>query len=419
MTDLNSIAKKTVALVMAGGRGSRLGPLTEIRSKPAVYFGGKFRIIDFALSNCMNSGIKKIAIFTQYKAHSLIRHLNNGWSFLKPDMNEFLEIIPASQMVDETMWYRGTADSIAQNISILSEYPCEYFVVLAGDHIYKMNYAKMVQDHIEKGSGCTVACIQVPKKDATEFGVMKVDDSYKIVDFLEKPQNPPTIPGSDTICLASMGIYVFDKKFLLDILQKDISNSSSSHDFGKDIIPACVAQGITYAHPFEKSCIKSSPDALDYWKDVGTIDSYWNANINLTMPLPEFDMYDKEWPVLTHQIQLPSAKFIYNDGDANRKGFAVDSLVSGGCIISGSAINRSILFSEVRVNSFSSIDNSLLLPRVEIGRKCTISKAIIDRGCVVPPNTQIGQNRADDERRFFVTESGVVLVTNQHLENLK
>lgn len=409
------LSKNVVALIMAGGRGSRLGPLTNVRSKPAVYFGGKFRIIDFTLSNCVNSGIKKIGVLTQYKAHSLIRHLQNAWSFFSPSMGEFIEYLPASQMRDESMWYRGTADSIAQNLSIIKGYNAKYFIILAGDHIYKMDYIKMVEFHIAKKATCTVSCITIPRKGAEEFGVMGINKENKIVNFVEKSSQPPTLPNDPNKCMASMGIYVFDRDTLFDILSKDIEDDTSSHDFGKDIIPYCVQQGNTYAFPFEEGCVRSTDEASFYWKDVGTIDAFWQANIDLTMPLPELDIYDRSWPILTHQYQLPPAKFLYNEIESKRQGSAVDSLVSGGCIISGSHVNRSVLFPEVRVNSYAYVKRSILFPNVEIGRHSEIQNTIIDKECFIPPNSKIGFDLALDRQKYHVSSSGVVLITKDML----
>ncbi|NWG74161.1 MAG: glucose-1-phosphate adenylyltransferase [Rubrivivax sp.] len=409
------LPKRAVALVLAGGRGSRLKNLTDSRAKPAVYFGGKFRIIDFALSNCLNSGIRRIGVITQYKSHSLLRHLQRGWAFLKVEMNEFVDLLPAQQRLDEEHWYRGTADAVYQNQDIIDGYDADYVVVLAGDHVYKMNYALMLADHIAHGRPCTVGCIEVPKAEATGFGVMAIDDSRLITDFVEKPADPPAMPGRPDTSLASMGIYIFDAGFLHEVLRRDMSDPHSSHDFGKDIIPRLVAQRQAVAHPFGLSCVGTEPGQEPYWRDVGTIDAYWDANIDLTATVPLLNLYDTRWPIWTYQAQLPPAKFVHNLGD--RRGVAIESMVSGGCIISGT-INRSLLFSSVRVHSYSNVQWSVLLPDVEVGRRARLNRVVIDRGCVIPDGMVIGEDPADDARRFYRSENGITLVTRAMLERL-
>ncbi|KAK3582366.1 hypothetical protein CHS0354_023910 [Potamilus streckersoni] len=390
---------------MAGGKGSRLKHLTETRSKPAVYFGGKFRIIDFALSNCLNSGIRKIGILTQYRAHSLIRHLQRAWSFLRNEFGEYVELMPAAQQYDDNIWYRGTADAISQNMNIIQAHNPKYILVLAGDHIYKMDYSKMLQQHIETEAMCTVGCVEVPISEASEFGIMQIDMNYKIVNFTEKPKNPHTMPNNPNLALASMGIYIFNADYLLKHLTHDLTNEASSHDFGKDIIPNTVKQGIAFAHPFSKSCVRSSPDDEFYWRDVGNLDAFWQANIDLTFPLPAFDMYSKKWPLITYQPMLPCAKFIFNN--ESRRGVALDSIISCGCIISGGQINRSILFPSVKVNSYSEVNESVIFPDCNIGRNTKITKTIIEKGCDIPPNMVIGSNPEEDAKRFYRTESEI------------
>ena len=409
------LPKRTVALVLAGGRGSRLKDLTDRRAKPAVYFGGKFRIVDFALSNCLNSGIRRIGVITQYKSHSLLRHLQRGWAFLKSEMNEFVDLLPAQQRVDEESWYRGTADAVYQNQDILDSYDADYVVVLAGDHVYKMNYALMLADHVAQGRECTVGCIEVPRAEASGFGVMAIDGQRQIIDFVEKPADPPPMPGKPDRALASMGIYIFNAKFLFEALERDMADEQSSHDFGKDIIPAAVRAGQATAHPFDLSCVGGKPDSLPYWRDVGTIDAYWDANIDLTATDPELNMYDRRWPIWTYQPQLPPAKFVHNQDD--RRGLAVESLVSGGCIISG-AVFRSVLFSSVRVHSFSQVSWAVLLPGVKVGRHCRLNKVVVDRGCVIPDGLVIGEDADADTKRFHRSEGGVVLVTRAMLAAL-
>ncbi|MGC3985838.1 MAG: glucose-1-phosphate adenylyltransferase [Pseudorhodoferax sp.] len=409
------LPKRAIALVLAGGRGSRLMNLTDRRAKPAVYFGGKFRIVDFALSNCLNSGIRRIGVITQYKSHSLLRHVQRGWGFLKTEMNEFVDLMPAQQRVDEESWYRGTADAVYQNQDILASYRPDYIVVLAGDHIYKMNYAIMLADHVAKGRECTVGCIAVPRAEATAFGVMAVDENSMITDFLEKPADPPAMPGRPDMALASMGIYVFNARYLYKELERDMNDPDSNHDFGKDIIPRAVKNAQAAAHPFELSCVNMRVGEEAYWRDVGTIDAYWDANIDLTATDPQLNLYDTRWPIWTYQAQLPPAKFVHNADD--RRGMAIESLVSGGCIVSGSVL-RSVLFSSVRVNSYSSVNWSVLLPGVQIGRHARITRAIVDRGVSIPDGMVIGEDAALDAERFYRSPNGIVLVTQPMLDKL-
>ena len=411
---------RAVALVLAGGRGSRLHELTDRRAKPAVYFGGKFRIIDFALSNCVNSGIRRVGVVTQYKSHSLLRHLQRGWSFLRGEVNEFVDLMPAQQRIDEESWYRGTADAVYQNIDILQTYHPEpkYIVILAGDHIYKMNYAAMLADHMDSGAECSVACIEVPQKEASGFGVMGVDNDWKITEFVEKPANPPTMPGKPDVSLCSMGIYIFNAQYLYAELVRDIADPSSSHDFGKDIIPQAVRNGVARAHSFARSCVHAPEEAKEkenYWRDAGTLDAYWEANIDLTATDPALNLYDNSWPIWTYQQQLPPAKFVHNVGD--RRGVAIESNVSGGCIISGE-LNRSLLFSSCRIHSYAKVDWSVLLPEVQIGRGARISRCIIDHAVVIPPGMVIGENAEEDAKRFRRTPNGITLVTQQMLDRI-
>lgn len=410
------LPERAVVLVLAGGRGSRLEQLTNRRAKPAVYFGGKFRIIDFVLSNCINSGFRRIGVVTQYKSHSLLRHLQRGWSFLRGDGNEFVDLLPAQQRLDEEHWYRGTADAVYQNIDILRSYNAAFVVVLAGDHIYKMDYSLMLRDHVATGAGCTVGCIEVPKAEASAFGVMATDADRNITAFVEKPADPPTMPGRPDVTLASMGIYIFNTEYLFELLDDDIANSDSSHDFGKDIIPRVVAAGRAVAHPFSMSCIPSTDGAAAYWRDVGTVDAFWSANLDLASISPELNIYDAEWPIWTHQEQLPPAKFVHDR--SGRHGMAVNVLVSGGCIVSGSHVALSVLFSNVRVHSFCHIDQAVILPYCEIGEGCRLTKVVIDRGCKIPPGTVIGEDAELDAQRFFRSATGVVLVTSDMLAKL-
>jgi glucose-1-phosphate adenylyltransferase len=410
------LPRRAVALVLAGGRGSRLKNLTDSRAKPAVYFGGKFRIVDFALSNCMNSGIRRIGVITQYKSHSLLRHLQRGWAFLKSEMNEFVDLLPAQQRVDEESWYRGTADAVYQNQDILAAYRADYVVVLAGDHVYKMNYAQMLADHVALGAEVTVGCIEVPRMEAVAFGVMAVDEQRAIKAFVEKPADPPPVPGKPDRALASMGIYVFNARYLYRELERDIADAASSHDFGKDIIPKMVRAGVAVAHPFELSCVGTKNGLEPYWRDVGTIDAYWDANIDLTATDPLLNLYDTNWPIWTYQPQLPPAKFVHNHED--RRGLAIESLVSGGCIVSGSVF-RTVLFSQVRVHSYSSVNWSVLLPGVQVGRHARVTRAVLDRDCVIPDGMVIGEDAAADAARFYRTDSGITLVTRDMLRKLQ
>ena len=405
---VSRLTRETVALVLAGGRGSRLKDLTRWRAKPAVPFAGKFRIIDFPLSNCINSGIRRVAVLTQYKAQSLVRHIQQGWGFLRSEFNEFVEIVPAQQRV-ETSWYSGTADAVYQNIDILHRQNPEYILVLAGDHIYKMDYGPMIAFHKDNNADMTVGCIEVTVDEAKAFGVMSTDVDGRILEFQEKPENPKPMPGTKDNVLASMGIYIFSREFLFEQLVKDAKNPDSSHDFGHDIIPACIEKCRIFAYPYRNS------DGLSqaYWRDVGTVDAYWEANIELIGVTPELNLYDKVWPVWTSPIQLPPAKFIFND--EGRRGMAVDSMVSAGCIVSGGSIERSLLFSDVSVNSYSQLLDCVVLPEVEIGRNCRLKKAVIDKGCKIPDGTIIGEDHEKDSERFHVSPKGVVLVTPEML----
>ncbi|WP_294900861.1 glucose-1-phosphate adenylyltransferase [Tatumella sp. UBA2305] len=407
---------KSVALILAGGKGSRLQGLTATRAKPAVHFGGKFRIIDFALSNCLNSGIRRIGVITQYQSHTLVQHIQRGWSFLNEEMNEFVDLLPAQQRQSSGHWYRGTADAICQNLDIIRRYRAEYIVVLAGDHIYKMDYSRMLIDHVEKGGECTVACIEVPRQEAGAFGIMDVAQDGQILSFLEKPADPPGIPGQPDKSLASMGIYIFNAAYLFRLLEQDMADEQSSHDFGKDIIPLITREGKARAHSFSLSCVTSSDDLPPYWRDVGTLDAYWRANLDLASVTPELDMYDSHWPIRTHMEPLPPAKFVQDR--SGRHGMTLNSLVSGGCVVSGSEVVNSVLFSRVRINSFCNIDTSILLPDVVIGRSCRLRHCIIDRACQIPEGMVIGENAEEDSRRFYRTESGIVLVTRRMLEKL-
>jgi glucose-1-phosphate adenylyltransferase len=418
LAESRTLVRRTLALVLAGGRGSRLKDLTDRRAKPAVHFGGKFRIIDFALSNCMNSGMRRIGVITQYKSHSLLRHLQRGWSFLRNEMGEFVDLLPAQQRLTEEHWYRGTADAIYQNLDIIrNSTPPDYIVVLAGDHIYKMDYSIMLADHAASGRGVTVGCIEVSREEAKGFGVMAIDEHRSIIEFVEKPADPPPMPGNPDVSLASMGIYVFTADYLYKLLEDDANDPNSEHDFGKNLIPRAVAEQQALAHPFSMSAVANPPYSRAYWRDVGTVDAYWAANLDLATTTPELNMYDKDWPIWTYQEQLPPAKFVHEE--EGRTGQAINSLVSGGCIVSGATVRNSVLFSNVLVRSFSEINDAVVLPDVHIGRGCRLSKVVIDRRCRVPDGLVIGEDPVLDAQRFFRTENGVVLVTRKMLEDLK
>lgn len=406
------MTKNTYAMILAGGRGSRLHQLTDWRAKPAVPFGGKFRIIDFVLSNCVNSGIRRIGVATQYKSHSLLQHIQRGWSFLNGKFGEFIDVLPAQQWMQES-WYLGTADAVFQNLDILRDTDPDYVLILAGDHVYKMDYGKLLAFHVEKNADMTVACIEVPLNDAQAFGVMGVNAESRVVDFTEKPANPSSIPGKPGMALASMGIYVFNTKFLCEQLIRDADDPHSTHDFGKDIIPHLMLAGYrVFAQSFEDSCVRDE-GGTSYWRDVGTIDSYWEGNMELTKVVPDLNMYDREWPIWTYQEQLPPAKFVFDEDE--RRGMAVDSLVSGGCIISGASVARSLLYSNVKVHSYSTVEDSVLLPNVEVGRNVKIRRAVVDKNCVIPDGLVVGYDHAADAQRFHVSANGITLVTPEML----
>ncbi len=410
------VSRDTMAYVLAGGRGSRLLELTDVRAKPAVYIGGKMRIIDFALSNALNSGIRRIGVATQYKAHSLIRHLQRGWNFFRMERNESFDILPASQRVSEDQWYAGTADAVYQNIDIIESYDPKYIIILAGDHVYRMDYEVMLQQHVNSGADVTIGCLEVPRAEATGFGVMAVDDNDRIVSFVEKPAVPPSIPGQPDKSLASMGIYVFETKFLIDQLKRDAADSSSDRDFGKDIIPYLVKNAKAIAHRFAKSCVRSPMEPASYWRDVGTVDAYWEANIDLTDVVPELDIYDTNWPIWTHGEITPPAKFVHDE--EGRRGQAVASLVSGGCIVSGSSIYKTLLFTRVRVNSYATLEEAVVLPGVNIGRYSRLKKVVIDRGVNIPEGLVVGEDPVFDAKRFRRTEGGVCLITQRMIDKI-
>lgn len=387
--DTRHLTQQSMAFVLAGGRGSRLYELTDRRAKPAIYFGGKSRIIDFALSNAANSGIHRIGVATQYKAHSLIRHLQRGWNHFRAERNESFDILPASQRLNEENWYRGTADAVTQNIDIIKDYHTKYIVILAGDHIYKQDYSLMIQQHVSSGADVTVGCVEVPRLEARGFGVMRVDETDRILDFVEKPNDPPPMPGNPDQVLASMGIYVFETEYLFELLNKDAQNPNSTHDFGHDLIPQLVQQGKAFAHPFSRSCVRTGLEKDPYWRDVGTLDAYWQANIDLTDFQPELDIYSQDWPIWTYSELTAPAKFIHNE--EGRRGHAVSSMVSGGCIISGSSLDRCLLFTGVRTHSFSTLDGVIAMPYVDIGRQARLKNVVIDRGVHIPTGLVVGE----------------------------
>ena len=410
------LSRHAMAYVLAGGRGSRLHEMTDTRAKPAVYFGGKSRIIDFALSNALNSGIRRIGVATQYKAHSLIRHLQRGWNFFRTERNESFDILPASQRVSETAWYEGTADAVYQNIDIIEAYAPQYIVLLAGDHVYKMDYEPMLQQHVQSGADVTIGCIEVPRMEATGFGVMHVDAEDRLIAFLEKPADPPGMPDNPDLALASMGIYVFETGFLFDQLRRDAADPNSKRDFGRDIIPYIVQHGTAVAHRYSRSCVRSTHDSETYWRDVGTIDAYWAANVDLTDVVPGLDLYDRDWPIWTYGEITPPAKFVLNDD--GRRGAAVDSMVSGGCIISGSSVARSLLFTGVHLHSFSKLESAVVLPYCDIARNVRLRNVVVDRGVRVPAGLVVGEDPALDAQRFRRTEKGICLITQPMIDRL-
>ncbi|MCX7301036.1 MAG: glucose-1-phosphate adenylyltransferase [Rhodobacterales bacterium] len=414
MPQSRRLTQRSMAFVLAGGRGSRLKELTDRRVKPAVYFGGKARIIDFALSNALNSGIRKVSVATQYKAHSLIRHLQRGWNFYRAERNEFLDILPASQRMDETSWYRGTADAVTQNIDIVDSYGIDYIVILAGDHIYKMDYEIMIRQHVETNADVTIGCLTVPRMEAKAFGVMATDETGRITSFLEKPKDPPAMPDNPNMALASMGIYVFSWKFLRELLLKDNDDTNSSHDFGNDLIPEIVKNGKAMAHRFDVSCVRSSPEAPAYWKDVGTVDAFWEANIALTDFVPDLDLWDRTWPIWTYSESVPPAKFIHDEKD--RRGIAISSMVSGGCIISGTEVRNSLLFTQVHTNSYAVLEQAVVLPYVNVARHARLRRVVIDRGVMIPDGLVVGEDPIEDSKWFRVSEKGVTLITQDMLD---
>ena len=409
------LPRRAAAIVLAGGRGSRLLDLTAKRSKPAVHFGGKFRIIDFALSNAVNSGVRRIAVLTQYTSHSLIRHIQMAWGFLRGELNEFVQVLPANQRMGSDVWYQGTADAVHQNQEVIKSFNCDYTIILAGDHIYKMNYAIALAHHVEHGRGCTVACVEVPKEQASGFGILHASNDDVVTYFVEKPHDPPTLPNSPDRSLASMGIYIFDTAFLLSELERDAMDPASTHDFGRDLIPRLVREGRVVAHRFESSAVNRSTDAEPYWRDVGTLDSYWDANIDLTATVPLLNLYDDRWPIWTYQPQLPPAKFVHNSDE--RRGVAIESLVSGGCIVSGT-VERSLLFSGVRVHSNAIVELGVVLPGAQIGRGARLHKVVVDRDCQVPPELVVGEDPEHDARRFVRSDNGVTLITQSMIDRI-
>jgi len=408
------LSKQTMAFVLAGGRGSRLRELTDRRAKPAVNFGGKTRIVDFALSNALNSGIRKMAIATQYKAHSLIRHIQRGWNFFRAERNEYLDILPASQRIDEVNWYKGTADAVRQNIDIIDSYDVEYIIVLAGDHIYKMDYEIMLEHHVESGADVTVGCVEVPLAEASAFGVMHVAEDGVINEFLEKPANPPHMPGDPTQALASMGIYVFDWTFLRELLLTDAADDNSSHDFGNDLVPTIVKNGKAVAHEFSRSCVRAGLEEKPYWRDVGTIDAFWQANIDLTDFVPELDIYDRSWPIWTYAEIVPPAKFIHDE--EGRRGAAISSLIAGDTVISGSVVKNSLISTGGRLHSYSSVTYSVLLPQVQVNRSARLRNCVVDSGIDIPAGLIVGEDPEKDAKFFRVTDSGITLITRDMID---
>lgn len=417
LSELGHAMKNTLALVLAGGRGTRLDPLTATQSKPALPFGGQFRLVDFPLSNCINSGIRRIGVATQYRSHALIHHVQRTWGFMRPEFGEFVELWPAQQQTPKECWYCGTADAVYQNIALIEEHGPRYVLILAGDHAYKQNYARLIAQHVDTGADVTVSCVEVPRALATGFGVVGVDRENGIVSFVEKPNDPQTIPGSPSRSFASMGIYVFDADFLIERLRDDADNGHSSHDFGKDILPSLVGNCRMVAHRFADSNVASGPVGEPYWRDVGTLDAYWEANLDLTRVTPELDLYDRGWPIWTHQHRRPAAKFVFEQPD--RRGAAVNSLVSLGCIVSGGLVRQSLLFTDVRVNSFSLVEDSVLLPGASVGRYSRLHRTVVSEGCHIPEGLVVGEDPEEDARHFHRTAGGVTVVTRAMLARLE
>ncbi len=412
--DLNAALRSTLAIVLAGGRGTRLRALTDDQAKPALPFGGKFRVIDFPMSNCLNSGLRRVAVVTQYRAHTLISHIQRGWSFLRGELGEFVELWPAQQQTEQASWYLGTADAIFQNLGVIRGHAPRWVIILAGDHVYRQDYSRLLASHIQSGAGVSVSCVDVPRAQASSFGIVQVDTSGRIERFWEKPRNPPEIPGRPGVCYASMGIYVFDAALLMEVLAEDFRDPDSTHDFGHDVLPRLVDRGCVAAHPFGESCVIPPGATEPYWRDVGTLDSYWEANTDLLRVTPSLDLYDESWPIWTYQSQRPAAKFVFDDPD--RRGFAVDSLVSAGCIVSGGQVHRSLLFTDVRVNSYADVSDSLLLSGAVVGRRAVLRKCIVAPQCRVPEGVVIGEDPVRDADMFERTEAGVILVTQAMLD---
>ncbi len=406
---VSRLTRDTLALILAGGRGTRLKHLTLWRTKPATPFGGKYRIIDFPLSNCINSGIRRVCVLTQYKAHSLIKHIQRGWGFLRGEFGEFVELLPAQQRLNEESWYKGTADAVHQNLDIIRSHDPKFVLILAGDHIYKMDYGPMLAHHVEREADVTIGCVEVPQERAQEFGVLTLNERDEVIGLVEKPQTPETLPGRDNVSLASMGIYIFSTEFLYQQLAKDARREESQHDFARDILPRLLGKNRVFAYPFHDVQTK----AQNYWRDVGTVDAFWEANMELVGIDPELDLYDDRWPIWTYQDHAPPAKFVFDDED--RRGMAVDSMIADGCIISGGYVNHSMLFQRVQVHSYVKLRDAVVLPGADIGRNSRLQRVIMERGCMIPPGTVIGENPEEDARRFHRTEKGVVLVTPEML----
>jgi len=414
-SDLFTAPQRTISVILAGGRGTRLMDLTSAYSKPGLDFGGKFRIIDFTLSNCINSGFRKIEVLTQYNSHRLLEHLQFGWTFLSAQLGEFVHVLPAQQSLDRDVWYSGTADAVYQNIANFQEHRPENVLILAGDHVYKMDYRIFLQDHLAHDADLTIACLEVPKEWATDFGVAQVDETGRIVAFVEKCPDPPTLPGRSDRCLASMGIYLFKSDFLFQELSRDAEDPHSSHDFGRDLIPGLVGRSRVFSHAFDRSCIKNL-DRPPYWRDVGTVDAYWEANLDLTYVEPALNLYDYDWPIFTHQAQLPSAKFVHSG--PHRNGVALSSVVSGGCIVSGATVYQSLLFSNVRVHSHAHLQEAVILPEVDIGEHARLRRAVVARGCRIPRGLVVGEDPEEDAERFHRTPSGITLISQPMLDRL-
>jgi len=408
--------RHTIAVILAGGRGKRLMDLTDHLAKPGLDFAGKYKIIDFTLSNLINSGFRRIAVLTQYNSHRLLEHLQFGWTFLPGRLGEYIHVWPAQQSLDKDAWYSGTAAAIYQNLSNIQAFEPENVMILAGDHVYKMDYKYFLEDHLNANADLTVACLEVPRLSATGFGVAGVDHEDRIVSWVEKSPDPPGLPERPDMTLASMGIYLFRASFLKEVLERDAADRDSGHDFGKDLIPHLVPRARVFVHRFDRSCVRNPLRPESYWRDVGTVDAYWEANLDLTYAIPALNLYEERWPIYSHIEALPSAKFVHSD--PHRQGVAINSLVSAGCIVSGANVRQSVLFTNSRVHSHARLEETLVLPNADIGEHARLRRAVVAPGVRVPEHLVVGEDPEADAARFFRTASGVTLISQRMLDHL-